>query len=589
MAFSEQILEEIQNKSDIVEVIGSYIPLRRSGRNFKAPCPFHKEKTPSFMVSPSKQIFHCFGCGAGGNVFGFIMKMQNVDFPEAVRALAEKAGVELPRFTRSQFEESSYAVQIYKMNELAAAFYRSMLSDTEAGRRAAAYLKERGVRDETIEKAKLGFAPDDWCGLINFAKAKGLEAAILERAGLVLLKEGGSYYDRFRNKIIFPIFDVKDRVVAFGARVLDKSLPKYINSPETEVYIKSRHLYGFNFSLQSVKERDLCIIVEGYLDFLIPYQEGIKNIAASLGTSLTDSQARLIKRYTKNVVMLYDGDSAGEAASLRGLDILLQEGMTVKIATLAKGFDPDSFVREKGAAALNALVDSAPDLFDYKLGILTGRHDSRSSSGKARVCSEMLPTISRVTDAVLKFEYIKRLSERLQVREEALLSELKKVRPDRAYEPSEELSSGERSPATMAEKIIIGLMLDDPELIPQVKESLKVADFEDPAARKIAEEIFASYGDGKSFRPAQLINRLAEPEMTKTIAEAIGLTDDIKDKQRNLVDCIKWIRCNNAKAKLCELQNLIKAAQMMGDEGKVNQLVAEYSGLIKCQKEFARR
>ncbi|MFA6356948.1 MAG: DNA primase [Candidatus Omnitrophota bacterium] len=589
MAFSEQVLEEIQSKSDIVTVVGSYIPLRRAGRNYKANCPFHKEKTPSFMISPAKQIFHCFGCGAGGNVFGFVMKMENIDFPEAVRTLAEKAGVKLPSFTRSQFETSSYAVQIYKTNELAAAFYRSMLLNTDAGKRAAEYLKGRGIGEEASEKAKLGFAPDEWSGLINYAKGKGLDLAVLERSGLVLPREGGGHYDRFRNKIIFPIFDIKDRVVAFGARVLDNSQPKYINSPETEVYIKSRHLYGFNFSVQAVKDKDLCIVVEGYLDFLVPYQMGVGNIAASLGTSLTDSQARLIKRYTKNVVMLYDGDSAGEAASLRGLDIFLQEGMAVKVAVLPKGFDPDSFIRGKGAAAFDALIGSASDLLEYKLGILSSRHDSRTSSGKAKICSEMLPTIAKIPDAVLKFEFIKRLSEKLQIREEALLSEIKKIKPDRGYELPEELVSGSASQAAMAEKIIVGLMLDDPDTINEVKGKLKPSDFEDPFTRKITEEIFASFGDGKSFNPSQLINRLAEPDLTRMIAESSSLIEDIKDKQKNLDDCIKWMVNKNAKARLSELQNLIKAAQVMGDDGKVNQLVAEYSGLIKHHKELARR
>ncbi|MDD5270086.1 MAG: DNA primase [Candidatus Omnitrophica bacterium] len=590
MAFSEQVLEEIQSKSDIVEIIGSYIPLRRAGRNYKANCPFHKEKTPSFMISPAKQIFHCFGCGAGGNVFGFVMKMENIDFPEAVRTLAEKAGVKLPSFTRSQFETSSYAVQIYKTNEMAAAYYRSMLSGTDAGKRAAAYLKNRGISGEAAQKAGLGFAPDEWSGLINFAKGKGVDVAVLERSGLVVPKEGGGHYDRFRNKIIFPIFDIKDRVVAFGARVLDNSTPKYINSPETEVYIKSRHLYGLNFSVKDVKEKDLCVIVEGYLDFLVPYDMGARNIAASLGTSLTDSQARLIKRYTKNVVMLYDGDSAGEAASLRGLDVFLQENITVKVAVLPKGFDPDSFIRGKGLAAFEALISSASDLFDYKLGILSSRYDSRTSSGKAKICSEMLPTIAKVADAVLKFEFIRRLSEKLQIREEALLSEIKKVKPEsRGYELPEEFVSESRPQAAMAEKIIVGLMLEDPDVIAEVKGKLKPSDFEEGPARKVVEEIFANYGDGKSFNPSRLINRLSDPELTRLIAESSSLIEDIKDKQKNLEDCIRWMAAKHAKARLAELQNLIKAAQVMGDEGKVNQLVAEYSGLIKYQKEFARR
>ncbi len=588
MAFSEQVLEEIQNKCDIAEVIGSYIPLKRAGRNFKANCPFHKEKTPSFMVSPSKQIFHCFGCGAGGNVFNFVMKFEGVEFPDAVRMLADKAGVELPRFTRSEFEESGYALQIYKINEFAASYYHSILLKTEAGGRAAEYLKGRGITADVIEEAKLGFASDSWDGLINFAKSKGFETALLERAGLILPREEGGHYDRFRNKIIFPIFDVKSRVVAFGARVLDSSLPKYINSPETEVYIKSRHLYGLNFSASAVKEKDFCIIVEGYLDFLIPYQNGIKNIAASLGTSLTSSQVRLIKRYTKNVVMLYDGDSAGEAASLRGLDLFVQEGLSVKVATLPKGYDPDSFVRNKGVPEFNLLVETASDLFDYKLGILVSRYGLRETSAKPKICAEMLPTIARVKDAVLKFEYIKRLAERLQVREEALLSELKKVKSDYSYEPDVDIS--EAKPAVeKAEKILIGIMLDNADVVSDIKANLKLEDFVCDQTRRIVAEIFKAHEEGRPLKPSILINQLKETALSQIISEAASLVEEINDKSKNLGDCVKWIKNQNTKSKLSELQNLIKIAEMMGDKKKVDQLVIEFDNLRKCSLTAGRQ
>ncbi len=582
MAFSEQVLEEIQSKSDIAEVIGSYIPLRRAGRNFKANCPFHKEKTPSFMVSPSKQIFHCFGCGAGGNVFHFLMKFEGIEFPDAVRALAEKAGVELPRFTRGEFEQSAYAVQIYKVNEFAASYYHSVLLKTEAGKRAAEYLKDRGVGEETITQAKLGFASDAWDGFINFSKSKGFEAALLERSGLIIRREEGGHYDRFRNKIIFPIFDIKNRVVAFGARVLDDSLPKYINSPETEVYVKSRHLYGFNFSIQAVKEKDLCVIVEGYLDFLVPYQKGIKNIAASLGTSLTEQQARLIKRYTRNAVILYDGDSAGEAASLRGLDIFVQEGVNVKVAVLPKGCDPDSFVRSEGTEAFNSLVDSAADLFEYKLGVLTSRYDTRDAAAKSRVCAEMLPTIARVSNAVLKFEYIKRLAERLQVREEALLTELKKVKPDYTYELSDDAVAAADVPSgSKAEKILIGLMLEDADLIAEVRKYLKAEDFADERIRKIILEIFNASAAGKPLNTVGLINCLEGDDLCRIVSEAASLTEIITDKQKNLTDCVKNIKKLNNDNKLTELRNLINVAQVMGDGKKVEQLLAEISILSR--------
>ena len=590
MAFSEQILEEIQSKSDIAEVIGGYIPLRRSGRNFKANCPFHKEKTPSFMVSPSKQIFHCFGCGAGGNVFHFLMKFEGIEFPDAVRALAEKAGVELPRFTRGEFEQSASAVQIYKINEFAASYYHSMLLKTEAGKRAAEYLEKRGVNQETIAQAKLGFAADAWDGFVNFAKGKGFEAALLERSSLIIRREEGGHYDRFRNKIMFPIFDSKGRVVAFGARVLDDSLPKYINSPETEVYVKSRHLYGFNFSLQAIKEKDYCVIVEGYLDFLIPYQNGIKNIAASLGTSLTEPQARLMKRYTRNAVILYDGDSAGEAASLRGLDLFVQEGVNVKVAVLPKGYDPDSFVRSKGTAAFNTLIESAADLFEYKLGVLTSRYDTREAMSKSRVCAEMLPTIARVNNAVLKFEYIKRLAERLNVKEEALLAELKKVRPDYTYEPSAEAAAAtDACPGSKADKILIGLMLDDAELIAEVQKHLKTEDFADEKIRMVVCEIFKAYTAGKPFSVAGLINCLESDDLRRIVTDASSLTEIITDRQKNLLDCAKNIKEQNNKNKLTELRNLINVAQAMGDGKKVEQLLTELNNLLRSSKELARR
>ncbi|MFH0772183.1 MAG: DNA primase [Candidatus Omnitrophota bacterium] len=588
MAFSEQVLEEIQSKSDIAEVIGRYISLRRAGGNFKANCPFHKEKTPSFMVSPAKQIFHCFGCGAGGNVFSFVMKIEGVEFPEAVRILAEKAGVSLPHFSRAEFEQSSYATQIYKVNELAVLYYQNMLSESGKGKEAIEYLKRRGVSSDTIIKAKLGFASQSWEGFVAFAKSKGFNAGLLERAGLALTREDGGYYDRFRNKIMFPILDIKDKVVAFGARVLDDSLPKYINSPETEVYVKSRHLYGFNLSVQAVKDKDLCVIVEGYLDFLIPFQNGIGNIVASLGTSLTDLQARLIKRYTKNVVMLYDGDSAGEAASLRGLDLLLQEGMNVRIAVLPKGYDPDSFVRENGVADFNSLVSSALSLFDYKLGILVSRHNPREAIGKSKICAEMLPTIARISDSILKHEYLKQLSERLQVREEALFSALKQVKSDYSYEPKVEVCA-QRSFCDTPEKIIIGIMLEDPGYIAFVRDSLKADEFTDESARDIISEIFEAYSRSEIFKPSQLINRLNNEDLSRIVSEAVSFAENITERRRNLEDCVKKIKERNANGKLLELRNLIKVAEMMGDEAKVYQLVSEYNDLLKCSREFARR
>ena len=449
----ENILEDILSRVDIVEVISGYMPLKRAGRNFKALCPFHREKTPSFMVSPDRQIYHCFGCGESGNAFGFLMQYERLEFPEAVETLAKKCGVTLPESKLLDAQTVSLSTQLYKINELATLFYEHLLN-SEGGLSAKNYLIKRGIKAETIKLFKLGFAADRWDGLMNHLRAKNISLTLLEKAGLILTKEGGGYYDRFRNRIIFPIFDIKSRTLGFGARVLpapsealssskgkaegDNTLPKYINSPETPIYIKGRNLYGLNLARDAIRENDYVVVVEGYLDFMMPYQEGLKNIVASLGTALTNEQARLTKRYTHNVVMVYDADDAGELATLRTLDIFIEEGMEVKVVTLPEGFDPDLFVRKNGISAFKEKIEQAQNLFDYKLGILKSRYNPKDIHGKVKITQEMLSTIHKFKNAVLKSEYIKKLAQDLNLEEEPLLQELKKIKEEKSYSDSSE-------------------------------------------------------------------------------------------------------------------------------------------------------
>ena len=334
----ENILDDILGRVNIVELISGYIPLKRAGRNFKANCPFHHEKTPSFMVSPDRQIYHCFGCGESGNAFKFLMLQERMAFPEAVEALAKKTGVILPEARKIDQGVSNLTAQLYRINELAAQFYQNKL-DAPEGLSARDYLAKRGLDRDCIKAFNLGFAPEKWDGLLSYLRVKNITLAHLEKAGLVLAKDGGGYYDRFRNRIIFTIFDIKSRPIGFGARALPGqgeagkggSLPKYINSPETPVYVKGRNLYGLNLSKDAIRESDTAVIVEGYLDFLMPFQQGLKNIVASLGTALTLEQVRLLKRYASKAVMIYDPDAAGELATLRSLDIFLEEEMEVRL------------------------------------------------------------------------------------------------------------------------------------------------------------------------------------------------------------------------------------------------------------------
>jgi DNA primase len=569
------------NKIDIVELISGYIPLKRAGRNFKTLCPFHHEKTASFMVSPERQIYHCFGCGVSGNAFKFLMQYERLEFPEAVETLAKRAGVALPESQKSDDKTASLITQLYRINELAAIFYNNMLNSPE-GKEAKNYLLKRSIKEETIKLFKLGYAPRNWDALIDYLRAKNSSLHILEKAGLILAKEGGGYYDRFRNRIIFSIFDIKSRVLGFGARVLDNTLPKYVNSPETLIYTKGRNLYGLNLAKDAIRQNDYAVVVEGYLDCIIPYQEGLSNIVASLGTALTYEQARLLKRYTHNIVMVYDGDDAGELATLRSLDIFVEEGMNVKVVSLPGGFDPDLFVRKNGIVKFKEKIQVAETLFDYKLKILKSRHNPSGVEGKARISSEMLPTINKFKNAVLKSEYIKGLAQELEVEEDALWQEIKKVKPDTSYR---DLNQGPlKKPLNInpTERLLMKLMLEEAELAEYVRNCLEPADFQDERICRIVSILFDLIGQGKTIEPRNLINYLGEDDISQIICESTFLPEmSLPNREKVIDDCIERLKSQRTRLKKQHLHDQIKRAQALGDEENLQRLIQEFDQLIK--------
>ena len=591
----ENILEDILSRVDIVEIISSYIPLKRAGRNFRALCPFHHEKTPSFMVSPDRQIYHCFGCSKSGNAFGFLMEYERMEFPEAVETLAKKVGVSLPQGQKQDYKTTSLITQLYKINELTALFYESNLN-SPSGLEAKKYLLKRGINESTIKLFKLGHASRNWDALINHLRNKTINLSLLEKAGLVLSKEGGGYYDRFRDRIIFPIFDIKSRVLAFGARVLpdtsskvtgEDTSPKYINSPETPLYIKGRNLYGLNLARDAIRENDCVVIVEGYLDFIMPYQEGQKNIVASLGTALTTEQARLIKRYTHNVVMVYDADDAGQMATLRTLDIFIEEGMTVKVVSLPEGFDPDLFVRKNGIGNFKEKINQAENLFDYKLRILRARYSTKDIEAKALISFEMLLTINRFKNAILKAEYIKRLAQELDVREDALLQELNKIKEAKAY-PDLGTQGSIKKPANInpTEKLLIKLMLEEEGLISHIRERLTPEDFRDERTSRIVSLLFDLIEQGKNIEPNKLINYLNDDSISQIICESTLLPQISSENKENVInDCIQRLKNERLRIKKEHLHEQIKTAQASGEEEKLNRLMQEFHCLIKERQD----
>ncbi len=420
-------VEEVRAAADIVKVVGDYVKLRKAGANYMGLCPFHQEKTPSFAVHPAKQIFHCFGCGVGGDVFKFVMMIDSLTFPEALRRVAEKVGVTLSDTVGDEAYDGSTRVRaaLYKLHEAAAKFFAGQLSGTAEGRVARAYLEDRGLSDEVVGRFRLGYAPGDGQALTRHLTGllhevvqggAGNESELLEKSGLVGRDvERNRHYDRFRRRIIFPISNDSGKVVAFAGRALGDEQPKYLNSPETPIYTKGRVLYHLDRAAQAIRKLDYTILVEGYMDCIAVASSGIENVTASCGTSLTESQIRLLGRYSRRVVMNYDPDSAGVAATERSLALLLEEGFEAKVLALPEGLDPDSFLRKKGPAAYRQLLATAPTYIDYLTDRALATHGAETPEARVAVANAIAPYLARVPNSMLRGELANRLATRLRI------------------------------------------------------------------------------------------------------------------------------------------------------------------------------
>jgi DNA primase len=579
--------------SDIIEMDGVFYqiaPIRRiekkdfSGNVYNLTvAKDHSYTTSNFVVG---------NCGVGGNVFNFLMKYERLEFPEAVRMLAQKAGVAIPVQAAASASESSLNNKLYAANEMAVSYFQRNLDQDRAGRASRDYLRQRGLSDETIRAFSLGFAASGWDGLVNFARQKNITADLLEKAGLAIAREGGGYFDRFRNRIMFPILDLKSRILGFGGRVVSKEDgPKYMNSPETSIYNKGRNLYGLNLTWKFIRDADQVVIVEGYLDLIVPFQFGVNNIVASLGTSLTEDQIRLLARYTKNAVIIFDPDRAGEFATLRSLDLLISEDFRIGVVRLPDGYDPDSFVRKDGAAEFKKRIAQAKSLFDYKMSVLVTRHDRSSLEGKAKIVEEMLPTIAKIPNAVLKSGYIRTLADNLAIEEAAVREELKKVRPD--YSSARTAAAGADSTpkagskkCKLSEKILAGLLVDDNNYIKMVRENLTLEDFQDPVIRSIVEVLFRCQEESKAVTPGKLMSYLDDGQAHQLIPELVDCVEAIVDKKKTFADCILKIKQDNLKEKLNRLQVEIALAQSRADEDRITRLITECNALLRSIKVY---
>ncbi len=587
----DTVLQQIQDRLDIVEIISASVPLKRSGRSFKAPCPFHPEKTPSFYVTPDKQIFHCFGCGVGGNVFSFIMKLEKRDFLEVVKELAERVGVELPNdFAPKDREREERLAVASRVNSQAMNFYHDFLLKSPEAQKARVYLRGRGLNEETLDRFKIGLSPDSWDALLQQLRGQAAEKT-LERIGLVLeRKEKNGYYDRFRNRIIFPILDMKGICVAFGGRVMDDSLPKYMNSPESEFYSKGQHLYGLFWAKPAIREKDALIVVEGYMDFAMLFQAGIQNVVASLGTALTRDQVRLIKRHTHNVTMLYDADKAGETATMRGLELFLEEGLEVKIVRLPQGHDPDSFVHKEGTERFHEELSQAKNLFDYKLTLLRAQENAQTVEGRVKIANEMVILLAKVQNEILRAAWIRELSQGLGLPEEALTSQMKKPQGAAAHARLLKPESLFAAPKLgedadkRAEMLLIGLMMESTQYAKAVSAVIQPEDFHGADERKAAGIIFEHLEETTSA--SRIINRHPEDaDLVKLVSTASAEMDAIADKMRTLEDCLAWMKRVRLKAEQEGLKHEIADAQRIGDKNRLKNLLEHFTELNKGIKK----
>ena len=488
---SPATVEQIRAASDIVDVIGGYIPLKRAGANFVALCPFHKEKSPSFNVSPQRQFFHCFGCHKGGDVFTFVREYENIDFMDAVRRLAERARIPLETDPQAGRPETRHLKdQLLQIHEQITQRWQTALAHDPAGQIARDYLAKRGVPAEAVQLFRLGYAPDLWDDTVNWAKSKPYEPAVVEQAGLILRKEGsGHYYDRFRGRLIFPICDEQGRVIAFSGRVLqgDEKTAKYVNSPESLIFTKGKVMFGLDKSKRAILDAHCAVVCEGQLDLIACFMAGVKNVVAPQGTALTSDHARILKRYADEVVLCFDSDTAGQNAAVRSLDSLLASGLAVRVASVPAPHDPDSYIKEFGGPAFCQLIQNAGGFFDYYLDQLCAANDLSGDRGRRAVVRAMSEAVHKTGSAVLLDTYAQKTALRLSVPADAVRNEFKKApRPAPAGEEEHPEPAGEEIPRpTPQEAGLLRLLLENDSFVQWIAAHLELDWIAHPHARDI--------------------------------------------------------------------------------------------------------
>ena len=576
--------ERVKQQADIVRVVGEYVRLKKTGQNFSGLCPFHSEKTPSFSVSQTKQFYYCFGCGVGGDVFNFVMEMDKITFPDAVRAVAEKCGIAIPRAkerTPEERQQNQQRTSLVEMHREAAAFFVQQLNTTPEGRAAKAYLLDRGLDSEAMARFGIGFAPSGGESLLRAMNRKYSDKA-LEASGLFSRDANGRYFDRFRRRVMFPIASDTGKIIAFGGRALGDDLPKYLNSPETPIYSKSNVLYHLDHAKETLRQLDFAVLVEGYMDAIAVARAGISNVVASCGTSLTEPQVKLLNRFTRRIIVNYDPDTAGQAATERSLTILLERGAEVRVLALPGGKDPDSFIRSEGPAAYTKLLNEAPPYVDYLIS-RAQKMDMTTAEGKLRAVNFLMPYVQRVPDRILRSEWATRIAQQLRIEEPVLRESMRKAANERRSEVKArpELVGRAGKPA---ERRLVQMLIEADEFRSQLAQGLA------------AEELH------RGLEVERILTVLVEACESGERPDAAALAKSLDDRDRRLLfeiafessapptweeaeSCLAVLRRRRAEQELAEVQKQIESQAAAAGAGAGGEL----RRLLERKQELRRR
>jgi DNA primase len=594
MRYPQTFLDDLKRQADIVRVVQDYVQLKKKGANWMACCPFHKEKTPSFSVSPAKEIFYCFGCHKGGSVFNFVMEMERVSFPEAIKLVAEKSGVPLPKLIDdSRFEaRRNEADAVIELNKWALEWWEQQLESSGEARIARDYLKRREITDETRKTFRIGYAPDSWDALSMYLRQKGAPQDQIERSGLVVKKEEGGSYDRFRGRLIFPVMDIQGKPIAFGGRTLRDEDAKYINSPETAAYVKGRNLFGLNLTRDEIRRAGFVILVEGFLDLIIPYQFGVRNVVASLGTALTPDQARLVSRFARKVVVNYDGDNAGVQAAKKAIAILLAEDLEVKILVLPDGSDPDEFIRKSGVSEYQQQRGLAQPHIQFVIDQAVRDRKLSNPADKEAAIEEVLPYIRVVRSRFQKREYFDIAMDSLRIGDATLKRELwHSIRQGtgegaRAGEAAKAAARRATIKPTVAEERLLGFVFANEELRSGVLSMLQPEDYEDLATAPLLRVLLELQNEHQEIDFNSLSEKLAETPELAELLPMLMMSESLHASNEHYTpeECVFTFRLMKLENRIGQLRDEGALAEREGNAETVIRVSAEQTELAKRKR-----